>query len=53
VAAGARRLARFSRIGGPTVVDDSRASHLAPTSAAPGKNRFLKTVVPFLRRIPR
>jgi hypothetical protein len=51
VAAGARRLARFSRIEGPTVVDDRRASHLDPLSAAPRTNRFLKTVVPFLRRI--
>jgi hypothetical protein len=53
VARGARRLARFSRIERPTVVDDERASHLDPTSAAPARNRFLKTVVPFLRRIGR
>jgi hypothetical protein len=51
VARGARRLARFSRITRPVVVDDDRASHLDPTSAAPARNRFLKTVVPFLRRI--
>jgi hypothetical protein len=51
VARGARRLARFSRISRPVVIDDDRASHLDPTSAAPGRNRFLRTVVPFLRRI--
>jgi hypothetical protein len=53
VARGARRLARFSRISRPVVIDDTRASHLDPTSAAPERNRFLKTVVPFLRRIAR
>jgi hypothetical protein len=31
-------------------VDDRGASHLDPLSAAPKTNRFLKTVVPFLRR---
>jgi len=50
-ARGARRLARISRIEHPTVVDDRRASHLDPLSAAPRTNRFLKTVVPFLRRV--
>jgi Alpha/beta hydrolase family len=49
VARGARRLARFARIEDPTVVDDRRASHLDPLAAAPGRNRFLETVVPFLR----
>ncbi len=53
VARGARRLARISRIAQPTVVDDRKASHLDPLSAAPGTNRFLKTVVPFLRRVAR
>jgi pimeloyl-ACP methyl ester carboxylesterase len=51
VARGARRLARISRIERPTVVDDRSASHLDPLSAAPRTNRFLKTVVPFLRRL--
>jgi hypothetical protein len=50
VARGARRLARMSRIRRTVVVDDRRASHLDPLSAAPGRNRFLRTVVPFLRR---
>jgi hypothetical protein len=53
VARGARRLARISRIERPTVVDDRKASHLDPLSAAPRTNRFLKTVVPFLRRVTR
>jgi hypothetical protein len=53
VARGARRLARRSRIERPIVVDDRSASHLDPLSAAPRTNRFLKTVVPFLRRLAR
>jgi hypothetical protein len=51
VARAARRLARMSRVEHPTVVDDRSASHLDPLSAAPRTNRFLKTVVPFLRRV--
>jgi hypothetical protein len=35
------------------VVDDRKASHIDPLSAAPKTNRFLKTVVPFLRRAVR
>lgn len=53
VAAGARRLVRRSRIADFRVVDDRGASHLDPLSAAPGRNRFLDTVVPFLRRATR
>ena len=53
VARGARRLAKASRIERPTVVDDRKASHLDPLSGAPARNRFLKTVVPFLRRFAR
>jgi pimeloyl-ACP methyl ester carboxylesterase len=53
VARGARRLARRSQISRTTVVDDRKASHLDPLSAAPGRNRFLQTVVPFLRRAAR
>jgi len=34
-------------------VDDRSAGHLDPLSAAPKANRFLKTVVPFLRRVAR
>jgi pimeloyl-ACP methyl ester carboxylesterase len=51
VARGARRLARISPIEKPVVVDDRRTSHLDPLSAAPKTNRFLKTVVPFLKRL--
>jgi hypothetical protein len=50
VARGARRLVALSRIGNSRVVDDRNAAHLDPLSAAPSTNRFLKTVVPFLRR---
>ena len=53
VARGARRLVEMSKIGTARVVDDRSAAHLDPLSAAPGSNRFLKTVVPFLRRIAR
>jgi hypothetical protein len=53
VARGARRLARISDVPRARVVDDRRASHLDPLSAAPGRNRFLKTVVPFLRSTAR
>ena len=51
VARGARRLVRRSKIGVSRVVDDRSAAHLDPLSAPPGRNRFLKTVVPFLRRL--
>ncbi len=50
VARGARRLAARARIPSVRVVDDRQASHLDPLSAAPRTNRFLRTVVPFLRR---
>jgi hypothetical protein len=53
VARGARRLAARARIPSIRVVDDRQASHLDPLSAAPRTNRFLRTVVPFLRRIAR
>jgi hypothetical protein len=50
VARGARRLVRLSRIRRSVVIDDRGTSHLDPLSAVPGRNRFLKTVVPFLKR---
>jgi pimeloyl-ACP methyl ester carboxylesterase len=53
VAKGARRLVQRSRIKREVVVDDRSTSHLDPLSAAPGTNRFLKTVVPFLKRTAR
>ena len=40
---------RQVELGPARIVDDRRTSHLDPLSAAPGRNRFLKTVVPFLR----
>jgi hypothetical protein len=53
VARGARRLAQRAPIPRTVVIDDRRTSHLDPLSAAPRTNRFLKTVVPFLKRIGR
>jgi hypothetical protein len=53
VARGARRLAARARIPSVRVVGDRQASHLDPLSAAPRTNRFLRTVVPFVRRIAR
>ena len=50
VARGARRLVNRSRIEQFTIVDDRGTSHLDPLSAAPGRNHFLKSVVPFLNR---
>ena len=50
VARGARRLAAISRVPMSRVIDDRQAAHLDPLSAAPARNRFLKTVVPFLKR---
>ncbi len=53
VARGARKLARRTPIENPVVVDDRKTSHLDPLSAAPKTNSFLKTVVPFLKKIRR
>ena len=50
---GARSLARGSDVPWTRIVRDPEASHLDPVSAAPGRNRFLETVVPFLRRLGR
>ena len=51
VALGARRMAFRSRVPHARIVDDRHTSHLDPLSAAPRSNRFLTTVVPFLRAI--
>ena len=54
VVAGARRLAKIARIPARdvTLVDrSSTTSHLDPLAAAPARNDFLKTVVPFLRKL--
>ena len=53
---GARRLITSSRIPArrAKLVDASREnSHLDPLTAAPARSRFLKTVIPFLRRTAR
>src|SRR3954447_7383069 len=52
---GARAFVRTSRSprSQAVYVDASRTmSHLDPLTAAPARNDFLKTVVPFLRRLP-
>jgi pimeloyl-ACP methyl ester carboxylesterase len=48
---GARRLADRTLIDHPTLVDDAGASHLDPLTAAPARNKFLRTVVPFLKSL--
>jgi pimeloyl-ACP methyl ester carboxylesterase len=48
---GARRLKATSRIRRAKLVDASREnSHLDPLTAAPAKSRFLKTLIPWLKR---
>ena len=34
-----------------TFINEPKNSHLDPLTAAPGKSRFLKTVVPFLKSL--
>lgn len=49
---GARRLERASRIPNATYIDaSSSTSHLDPLTATPERSSFLKTVVPFLKRL--
>jgi hypothetical protein len=49
---GARALARRSHVRA-RLVDRHRAyDHIDPLAALPSKNAFLKTVIPFLRRVP-
>jgi hypothetical protein len=38
-----------SRIKRATLVADHNTSHLDPLTAAPAKNKFLTTVLPFLK----
>lgn len=47
---GARRLVKRSKIRTVRLVDDPAASHLDPLVAAPRRNVFLKSVVPFLKK---
>lgn len=49
VISGAKRFIRDSRVPRATLVADHGQSHLDPLFAAPSRNRFLKTVVPFLK----
>jgi hypothetical protein len=49
VARGAFKLTQIAPIPQARIVDDRATSHLDPLSAAPRRNHFLKTVVPFLR----
>jgi hypothetical protein len=51
VIAGARSLVRHSRIPRSTLVSDPRFAHLDPLAASPDRNTFLRTVVPFLKRL--
>ena len=46
----ARKLVRASQIEDPTLVDASNMRHYDPLMDVPEKNRFVKTVVPFLER---
>ena len=51
---GARNFAARSKVpkGGLVIVDRSKTtSHLDPLLAAPKRNDFVKTVVPFLKKI--
>jgi pimeloyl-ACP methyl ester carboxylesterase len=48
---GARAFVRRSKVKRATYVADPGASHLDPLTAAPARNRFLKTVVPFLKSL--
>jgi hypothetical protein len=51
---GARRFIARSDVPDSVLVDRSRStSHLDPLTAAPATNDFVKTVVPFLRRLTR
>jgi hypothetical protein len=53
VLAGARRLLARSSIRTSRLVSDPGMSHLDPVLAAPKRNTFLRTAVPFLRKIAR
>jgi hypothetical protein len=48
---GARAFFRRSNIRRARYEADHHASHLDPLTAAPARNRFLRTVVPFLRSL--
>jgi pimeloyl-ACP methyl ester carboxylesterase len=46
---GARRFMEASKIKRATLVADHNTSHLDPLTAVPARNKFLTTVLPFLR----
>jgi hypothetical protein len=48
---GAQRFVEASNVTRATYVADPLQSHLDPLTALPSRNRFLKTVVPFLKRL--
>ena len=48
---GARRFVAASKVTRATYVADPLQSHIDPLSALPSRNRFLATVVPFLKQI--
>ena len=48
---GARRFVEASKVTRATYVADPLQSHIDPLSALPSRNRFLQTVVPFLKSI--
>jgi hypothetical protein len=47
----ARRFARTSKVPRASFAQATRFTHLDPLTASPGKNHFLRTVVPFLKRV--
>lgn len=47
---GARRFVEASSVKRATYVADPTQSHIDPLTASPPRNRFLKTVVPFLKK---
>jgi pimeloyl-ACP methyl ester carboxylesterase len=52
VISGAKAFVKQSRVRHPVYIDRSKTySHLDPLAATPAKNDFLKTVVPFLKRL--
>lgn len=50
---GARRMIRKSRIRHHKLVDASQMKHYDPLMSVPSRNRFLKSVIPFLRNAMR
>ena len=53
VLAGARRLVGRSNIRTTRLVSDPGMSHIDPVVGSPKRNTFLRTVVPFLRKLTR